>query len=117
MATSTTTVVLNSWKEIASYLGRGVRTVQRYERESQLPVRRVQGKAHSSVLALGKDLDNWLDQTPLRGLDQLSVEDPGKWDVLQSTEGPSSGWSLACAYSVIASQKGGGFETASARSA
>ncbi len=32
-------MVLNSWKEIACYLGRGVRTVQRYERDLGLPVR------------------------------------------------------------------------------
>ena len=30
--------VLNGWKEIANYLGKGVRTVQRYEREFGLPV-------------------------------------------------------------------------------
>jgi hypothetical protein len=52
--------VLNSWKEIASYLGRGVRTVQRYERELHLPVRRFHGKPHASVIALPGDLDAWL---------------------------------------------------------
>ena len=31
---------LNTWKEIATYMGRGVRTVQRWERELGLPVRR-----------------------------------------------------------------------------
>ena len=35
--------VLNSWKEIASYLGRSVRTVQRWEREFGLPVHRPAG--------------------------------------------------------------------------
>ena len=52
--------VLNSWKEIATYLGRGVRTVQRYERELHLPVRRFNGKPHASVVALPGDLDDWL---------------------------------------------------------
>ena len=52
--------VLNSWKEIATYLGRGVRTVQRYERELHLPVRRFHGKPHASVVALPGDLDSWL---------------------------------------------------------
>ena len=32
---------LDSWKEIASYLGRGIRTVQRWEREEGLPVHRL----------------------------------------------------------------------------
>jgi len=63
--------VLNSWKEIATYLGRGVRTVQRYERELQLPVRRVGGKAHSSVVALSQDLDTWLEHATLQKRDEL----------------------------------------------
>ena len=32
---------LDSWKEIAAYLGRGIRTVQRWEREEGLPVHRI----------------------------------------------------------------------------
>lgn len=66
--------MLNGWKEIANYLGRGVRTVQRYERECQLPVRRVHGpkRSHGSVLALTKDLDDW---TRLRSLDSDLIED------------------------------------------
>lgn len=52
--------ILNSWKEIATYLGRGVRTVQRYEREFKLPVRRVGTKSRKSVVALSQDLDAWL---------------------------------------------------------
>jgi hypothetical protein len=55
--------VLNSWKEIASYLGRGIRTVQRYERECRLPVRRLPGKPRSSVLALRQELDRWVRET------------------------------------------------------
>src|SRR5690348_12995441 len=56
--------VLNSWKEIAAYLGRGVRTVQRWERELGLPVRRPRGKERSAVIALKSDLDHWLQHTP-----------------------------------------------------
>jgi phage terminase Nu1 subunit (DNA packaging protein) len=56
--------VLNSWKEIAEYMGRGVRTVQRWERELGLPVRRPRGKERSAVLALKSDLDHWLHHTP-----------------------------------------------------
>lgn len=56
--------VLNSWKEIAAYLGRGVRTVQRWERELGLPVRRPRGKERSAVIALTPDLDRWLQRVP-----------------------------------------------------
>lgn len=52
--------VLNSWKEIATYLGRGVRTVQRWERDLDLPVRRPRGKQRSAVIAIKEDLDLWL---------------------------------------------------------
>ena len=33
--------ILTGWNEIANYLGMGVRTVQRYERELGLPIRRL----------------------------------------------------------------------------
>jgi hypothetical protein len=56
--------VLNSWKEIAAYLGRGVRTVQRWEHDLALPVRRPRGKDRSAVIALKSDLDRWLRDTP-----------------------------------------------------
>lgn len=52
--------VLNSWKEIAAYLGRGVRTVQRWENELGLPVRRPRAKHRSAVIALKPEIDNWL---------------------------------------------------------
>jgi chromosome segregation ATPase len=52
--------ILNSWKEISSYLGRGVRTVQRWERDFGLPVRRPAGHLKSSVVALRADIDAWL---------------------------------------------------------
>jgi hypothetical protein len=52
--------VLNSWKDIAEYLGRGVRTVQRWERELGLPVRRPRNHLRSPVVAIPSELDEWL---------------------------------------------------------
>ena len=60
--------VLNSWKEVASYLGRGVRTVQRWEQELGLPVRRPRGKSRSAVIAFKSELDKWLRQAPAEQL-------------------------------------------------
>jgi hypothetical protein len=51
--------LLNTWKEIATYLGRGVRTAQRWE-EFGLPVRRMNPGPRASVLADAHDIDNWL---------------------------------------------------------
>lgn len=51
--------VLGSWKEIACYLGKGVRTVQRWERKHGLPVRRPLGHSRI-VLAYPEDLERWM---------------------------------------------------------
>jgi len=58
--------VLNSWKEIAAHLGRGVRTVQRWEQGLGLPIHRPRGRNRSAVLAFPEELDQWLRQTPVR---------------------------------------------------
>jgi len=59
-ATSRTAVILSGWKEIANYLGRGVRTVQRWEKLG-LPIRRPSAHLRTAVLARCNDLDAWLD--------------------------------------------------------
>ena len=58
--------ILNGWKEIANYLGKGVRTVQRYERELGLPVRRPAAKDRGAVVATKAELDAWISASPLR---------------------------------------------------
>src|SRR6266481_1346182 len=50
---------LVSWKEIASYLGREVRTVQRWERTEVLPVHRHEHQKKSTVYAFTSELDEW----------------------------------------------------------
>lgn len=65
--------VLNSWKEIAEYLGRSVRTVQRWESELLLPVHRPRGSKRSAVMAIPGELDAWVKQTPATGLKQHSM--------------------------------------------
>jgi len=66
--------ILNSWKEIARYLDRGVRTVQRWERELHLPVRRPRGKRRSAVLALRREIDAWLNCCPQAALEESPVQ-------------------------------------------
>ena len=58
--------VLNSWKEIAAYLGRGVRTLQRYEQLLGLPIHRTAAKERGSVLPFPDELELWLRRTPIR---------------------------------------------------
>jgi TolB-like protein len=51
---------LDSWKEIATHLKRGVRTVRRWERQEGLPVHRhVHGK-QATVYAYAREIDAWL---------------------------------------------------------
>src|SRR5215831_1533709 len=56
--------VLNSWKEVACYLERGVRTVQRWEAELGLPVRRPRGRKRSAVIAICSEIDEWVNACP-----------------------------------------------------
>lgn len=53
------TSTFTSWKEIAAYLGKGVRTVQRWECDLGLPILRPNGKPSGVVLASPAELDRW----------------------------------------------------------
>ena len=50
---------LQSWKEIASYLERDIRTAIRWEKRESLPVRRHTAGKRSSVYAYPSELDAW----------------------------------------------------------
>lgn len=63
--------ILNGWKEIATYLGKGVRTVQRYERLMGLPIRRPASKSRAAVVATKSELDAWVAASPIREAFQL----------------------------------------------
>jgi TolB-like protein len=52
---------LNSWKEIAAYLGREVRTVQRWTKARHLPVHHLPGGDRPRVFAVKAELDEWLN--------------------------------------------------------
>lgn len=52
--------VLHSWKDIANYTGRGVRTLQRYEVLLGFPIHRPAERSRSAVLAFADEVDEWL---------------------------------------------------------
>jgi len=58
--------IFGGWKQIANDLGKGVRSVQRYEREIGLPVHRPAGKAGGAVIATKTELDAWVTRGPTR---------------------------------------------------
>jgi TolB-like protein len=51
--------ILDSWKEIASYLKRSVSTCHRWEEELGLPVHRLDGTPRARVFAYTDELDGW----------------------------------------------------------
>ena len=53
---------LESWKEIAGYLGRDVTTVRRWEKREGLPVHRLHHSKLGSIYAYTKELDAWRNE-------------------------------------------------------
>jgi hypothetical protein len=51
---------LDSWKEIAAYLDRDVRTVMRWAKSDGLPVHRIAGRARGAVYAHAAEIDEWM---------------------------------------------------------
>ena len=50
---------LNSWKDIARYLNRSVRTARRWEEQEGLPVHRHMHRSLASVFAVRSEIDAW----------------------------------------------------------
>jgi TolB-like protein len=70
---------LDSWKEIAAYVRRGVRTVRRWERDEGLPVHRHVHRVLGSVYAFKSEIDRW-QQTGRRRPAGLTPARPGRRD-------------------------------------
>lgn len=62
--------MLSSWKEIAQFFGKGVRTVQRWEKTLDLPIHRPPGAPSNVVLAKESDLEAWMN----RGMNARQVQ-------------------------------------------
>lgn len=67
---------LDSWKEIADYLGRDVRTVRRWEKTTGLPVRRVGGDRGRSAFAFRSEIDAWLRRADVAAASSPLPADP-----------------------------------------
>lgn len=93
---------LNSWKEIAQFFGREVRTVQRWEKEESLPVHRHMHRRQSSVYAYRDELETWWRE---RGaaLRPPEMEEPQQTSVSEPAP-PSSRhrlWRAAALFAVL----------------
>jgi len=58
--------ILSGWKQIASHMRQGVRTVQRWELTFGLPVHRPKAGTRGAVIAFAEELDAWGQMTPVR---------------------------------------------------
>jgi TolB-like protein/Tfp pilus assembly protein PilF len=68
---------LDSWKEIAAYLNKEVRTVQRWEKSLGLPVRRLAQGKQGTVFAYKLDLDAWWQESQTKLEDEDDRPDAG----------------------------------------
>ena len=87
---------LESWKEIASYLGRDVTTVRRWEKREGLPVHRLHHSKLGSVYAYTAELDAWRsERAPAVATDASTLDARPASEVVQNGAHARRGAALA----------------------
>jgi hypothetical protein len=76
---------LDGWKEIAAYLGRSVRSVQRWEEAIDLPIQRKGSTGGEIVFAFRSEIDRWLKAGSADG---QAADQPGEGEVEVPTPVP-----------------------------
>jgi phage terminase Nu1 subunit (DNA packaging protein) len=71
--------VFSSWKEIATFFGKSVRTVQRWERTLGLPIIRPENTTGNIVLARVADLESWMEQPANREIEMRTTAAAQDW--------------------------------------
>ena len=66
--------ILGSWKEIAVFLHRGVRTVQRWERDEGLPVHRHNHLKRGTIIAYPSEIERWMKERRAEHATALSIQ-------------------------------------------
>ncbi len=92
----TSEALLNSWKEIARYVGRSERTVQRWEKQFGFPVRRPAGRTRSAVIAVPSEIQRWSTSTmaSVGNSESVAAEGPPRDETVRSPN--SSAPTLLC---------------------
>lgn len=97
--------VLNSWKEIAAYLNRDVRTVMRWEETRGLPVHRLPGGPKSAVYGITSEIEAWRKGRKLSLIDAPQESQPG---MTSAATAPHRSWkTLALPVAVFVLMAGG----------
>jgi len=83
--TQTQARLLNSWKEVSAYVGRSVRTAQRWEKYG-LPVRRLSSSPRAAVVARAADIDIWVQAAQSHGFGATLVNVLSPADLIQQSQ-------------------------------
>lgn len=75
--------MLSSWKEIAQFFGKGVRTVQRWEKTLDLPIHRPPGAPSNVVLAKESDLEEWMNRGMISAQNRLNASVENAFDAIE----------------------------------
>jgi hypothetical protein len=96
---------MNGWKEIALHLGKGTRTVQRWEKLYGLPVHRIGREGGEIVYAFRDEIDRWMESTdrdrvangdePPAALEAGLFEPPAAESVDEGAAPPRRRWAVA----------------------
>jgi len=79
---------LNGWKEISNYLGKSVRTVQRWERALAMPVHRIHTPRGEIVFGSKRELERWQSAKERERRAAPTVPEPVTLEWLQSLSEP-----------------------------
>jgi hypothetical protein len=85
--------ILSGWKDIAKYTGKGVRTIQRWEKRFGLPVRRPSCEGRIAIIALPNEIDAWVRKQ--------AFSDPCELDRLREENGRLQLELLACHNTIL----------------
>jgi TolB-like protein len=107
---------LDSWKAIATYLNRDIRTVQLWEKHEGLPVRRHHHIGRATVYAYTSELDCWRDgrNKPSRPVEQ-GAEETGPPAPAPETAGQLTGAEAATRFPLQPAARRAGADTETSR--
>jgi TolB-like protein/Tfp pilus assembly protein PilF len=94
---------LDSWKEIAAYLGRSEKTVRRWEEKEELPVHRLLHEKRGSVYAYSSELDAWREARQTSAESSAANESRPAIVEIPKSQGKAEGRALRFRLRLIAS--------------
>lgn len=111
---------LDSWKEIAAYLNRDLRTLQRWEKTADLPIHRLNKPGTRAVFAYTAELDDWLRLQSPAPANTIPADPPpaprGAARLLMASAAVATVLIVAAAVTFLATRRGAPpFEVLSAR--